>query len=148
MSISEWLHLHDLNSETVFDCISVIEGDHLQLELDGRLADHNDLVGPGVAALDSVVSTAIIPALAAALRIEASMMAELVHLIRWDNIPYGEPPQTIDHGAGQPPEIRIAWQGSISDLICLAHEVAHAVQLQLSVGAFMPPVARESLSII
>jgi hemolysin-activating ACP:hemolysin acyltransferase len=42
----------------------------------------------------------------------------------------------------------MSWQGSISDLMCLAHEVAHAVQLQLSAGSFMPPVARETCAFL
>jgi len=37
----------------------------------------------------------------------------------------------------------MVWQGQPNDLICLAHEVAHAVQINLSNHAFMPPMARE-----
>lgn len=148
MSVSEWLHLHDLNSKTAFDCIWGIECDLLQFDLDGRHEDRDTVAVPDVGALDTAVDAVVTPALAAGLGIERSVLDDLVQSVRWGDLPEGEPPQTIDHGVGQPTEIRIAWQGSISDLICLAHEVAHAVQLQLSAGSFMPPVARETCAFL
>jgi hypothetical protein len=41
------------------------------------------------------------------------------------------------------PVIHIIWSGSVADLICLAHEISHAVQMILSAHVFMVPVARE-----
>jgi len=148
VSVAEWLHLHDLNSETVFDCIGGIEGDALQFDFDVRHADRDTVAGPDVSSLDTAIGTVVVPALAVGLSIEPSVLTELVQPIRWGSLQEGDSPQTIDHGVGQPPEIRIAWQGSISDLMCLSHEVAHAVQLQLSVGSFMPPVARETCAFL
>jgi len=52
-------------------------------------------------------------------------------------------PYTLDRGADAPPKVVIRDMASVHDLLCLAHEIAHAAQLLLSRGSFMPPVARE-----
>ncbi len=52
-------------------------------------------------------------------------------------------PYTVDHGAERAPTILCAYRESPEDLVALAHECAHAVQLTLSKGAFMPPIQRE-----
>ena len=146
--IAEWLRLHELSSDTVSDCIGCIESGHLQLDLDGRAEDQGAAAKSGFESLDLALSTVIIPSFSAALCMESSAFAALVQSIGWNDVSAGELPHTIDHGVGQPPEIRMSWQGSISDLMCLAHEVAHAVQLQLSAGSFMPPVARETCAFL
>lgn len=146
--ISEWLRLHELSVDTVSDCIGCIESGHLPLDLDGRQEDQGTAAKYGFESLDLVLGTVITPALSAALCMESSAFAALVQSIGWNDVSAGELPHTIDHGVGQPPEIRMSWQGSISDLMCLAHEVAHAVQLQLSAGSFMPPVARETCAFL
>jgi hypothetical protein len=63
------------------------------------------------------------------------------------HIPHGDRPHTI-HTEGKSPIVCIAWSNLPEDLICLAHEVAHALQINLSKGAFMPPVAREVCAFI
>ncbi len=55
----------------------------------------------------------------------------------------GSIPYTRDDGPKTSPVVVMGWQGQPNDLICLAHEVAHAVQINLSGHAFMPPMARE-----
>jgi hypothetical protein len=52
-------------------------------------------------------------------------------------------PHTVDRGPDQPVLIALNWEGSPDDVICLAHEVAHAVQIILSDHKQMPPLARE-----
>jgi hemolysin-activating ACP:hemolysin acyltransferase len=146
--IAEWLRLHELSLDTVSDCIGCIESGHLQLDLDGRPTDQGVVARSGFESLDLALSTVIIPSFSAALCIESSAFASLVQSIGWNDGLAGELPHTIDHGVGQPPEIRMSWQGSISDLMCLAHEVAHAVQLQVSAGSFMAPVARETCAFL
>lgn len=146
--IAEWLRLHELSFDTVSDCIGCIEGGHFQLNLDGSEADDRGVAESGFESLDFALHTVIIPAFSAALCMESSAFAALVQSIGWNDVSAGELPHTIDHGVGQPPEIRMSWRGSISDLMCLAHEVAHVVQLQLSAGSFMPPVARETCAFL
>ena len=146
--IAEWLRLHKLSLDTVSDCIGCIESGHLQLDLDGRPTDQGDKAKSVPESLDLALSTVIIPSFSAAFCMESSAFAALVQSICWNDVSASELPHMIDHGAGQPPEIRMSWQGSISDLMCLAHEVAHSVQLQLSAGSFMPPVARETCAFL
>jgi hypothetical protein len=146
--IAEWLHLHELSLDTVSDCIGCIESGHLQLDLDGRPEDEGDGAKSGLETLDLALSTVIIPSFSAALGMESSAFAALVQSICWNDVSSDDLPHAIGHGDGQPPEIRMSWQGSIPDLTCLAHEVAHAVQLQLSAGSFMPPIARETCAFL
>ena len=129
--ISEWLCLHELKSDTVSDCIGCIESGHLQLDLDGRQEGQGAAAQSGFESLDLALSTVIIPSISAALCMDSSVFAAAVQSIGWNDVSAGELPHTIDNGIGQPPEIRMSWQGSVSDLMCLAHEVAHAIQLKL-----------------
>lgn len=50
---------------------------------------------------------------------------------------------TIDHGAAKYPTIMYNYFGEISDLLVVAHEFGHALQIRASKGKFMPPVMRE-----
>jgi len=52
-------------------------------------------------------------------------------------------PHTRDDGPECDPVVVMAWKNKPEDLMCLAHEVAHALQINLSAHVFMPPVARE-----
>jgi hemolysin-activating ACP:hemolysin acyltransferase len=146
--IAEWLRLHELSLDTVSDCLGCIESGHLELDLDVCPEDEGDAAKSGCKTLDCAISTVIIPSFSAALCMESSGLAAFVQSIGWNDVAEDELPHTIDHGVGQPLEIRMSWQRSISDLMCLAHEVAHAVQLQLSAGSFMPPVARETCAFL
>ena len=47
-----------------------------------------------------------------------------------------------------PPEIVVLEPASPADLLSLAHEAAHAAQLILSRGSFMPPLAREACAFL
>lgn len=66
--------------------------------------------------------------------------------IDFDNL--HEPPHTIDLGVGRPPKIVMPWRNRPEDIVCLAHEVAHALQIHLSNHEFMPPMARETCAFI
>ena len=65
-------------------------------------------------------------------------------------VPYeaGFVPYTLDHGADASPEIVVLEPASPADLLSLAHEAAHAAQLILSQGSFMPPLAREACAFL
>lgn len=146
--IADWLYLHALDLETVGHCIEAIESRHLCLDLEGQAAAQGGGSVPGYASFEYALNTAICPSLSTALGIEICAVAEIVRSILWEEVSDGTHPHTIDHGAGQPSEIRMSWRSSVSDLICLAHEVAHTVQLRLSAGSFMPPVARETCAFL
>ncbi|MCP4071059.1 MAG: hypothetical protein GY742_04870 [Hyphomicrobiales bacterium] len=57
-------------------------------------------------------------------------------------------PCTIDNGKNTPPTIVMDWEGTPGNLICLAHETAHALQIILSNHALMPPIARETCAFL
>lgn len=50
---------------------------------------------------------------------------------------------TIDHGPEKYPTIMYHYFGEVSDLLVVAHEFGHALQIRASGGKFMPPVSRE-----
>lgn len=52
-------------------------------------------------------------------------------------------PHTVDRGTDRPVLISLNWGGTADDVICLAHETAHALHILLSNHEQMPPVARE-----
>ena len=58
------------------------------------------------------------------------------------------PPHTIDRGPDKPVLIALNWTESPEDVICLAHEVSHALQIILSDHERMPPVAREACAFL
>ena len=59
-----------------------------------------------------------------------------------------KPPYTIDRGHELSPQIHLPWTGRAQELIWLAHEVAHAVQMKLSDHDLMPPLARETCAFL
>lgn len=50
---------------------------------------------------------------------------------------------TLDNGPGTYPTILFSYRGDAADLMVMAHEFAHALQLRASEGRFTPPVMRE-----
>lgn len=50
---------------------------------------------------------------------------------------------TIDHGVNTYPTILYSFQGKPSDVLIMAHEFAHAVQIRASEGRFVSPIMRE-----
>jgi hemolysin-activating ACP:hemolysin acyltransferase len=146
--IAEWLQVHVLDHDTVYDCLAAVGGGQISFDLQGVVPVKGALGDAGYATVGVVLTSVIGPALAPLLGMETSAVADLIASIRWGDVSEDGHPHTIDHGTGKPPEIRMFWQGSAADLVCLAHEVAHAVQLQLSTGSFMPPVARETCAFL
>jgi hypothetical protein len=146
--IAEWLQVHVLDHDTVYDCLAAVGGGQIVFDVQGVVPVKGALGDAGYATVGVVLTSVIGPALAPLLGMETAAVADLIASIRWGDVSEDGHPHTIDHGTGQPPEIRMSWQGSAADLICLAHEVAHAVQLQLSAGSFMPPVARETCAFL
>lgn len=78
-----------------------------------------------------------------ALQVDLSDVAVRVVLDEAGFVPY-----TLDHGADTSPEIVVLEPASPADLLSLAHEAAHAAQLILSRGSFMPPLAREACAFL
>lgn len=50
---------------------------------------------------------------------------------------------TLDNGAAAYPTIVLSYRGDGADLLVVAHEFGHALQIRASKGRFVPPVMRE-----
>jgi len=62
-----------------------------------------------------------------------------------DKVPQG---LTIDRGSNKLPYISCQLSGQTSDLIIVAHEISHAIQIVASNGSSMPSLAREVCAFI
>lgn len=57
-------------------------------------------------------------------------------------------PYTAYQEGDESPVIFMDWSGQPDDILCLAHEAAHALQILLSNHELMPPIARETCAFI
>ena len=57
-------------------------------------------------------------------------------------------PYTVNRGGEQPPLVRLNYQGHPEDIICLAHELGHAIQYLTAKDEFIPPVTRECAAFV
>jgi len=79
----------------------------------------------------------------------ASMAADTCGAAAWHLIPAPEKPEpafTLDRGPAMPPLVSLHCRGRAADLLALAHEFGHAVQIMATNRAVtgpMPPLARE-----
>lgn len=145
---SDWLVLHGLDVETVADCLTALNDGRLDLNLSAFSSVHGSSGGGRQEpSLCEALRTSIQPALSAAFD-DSEMISQLVSTVTWGPVGPGQPPHTVSGVQDAVPEIRMSWNGSAEDLICLAHETAHAIQLQLSAGSFMPPLARETCAFL
>ncbi|MBN7776745.1 hypothetical protein JYP49_05725 [Nitratireductor aquimarinus] len=55
---------------------------------------------------------------------------------------------TYDHGRRQLPFVSCNYRGQASDILTVAHEFSHALQIVASAGSAMPPLAREVCAFI
>ncbi len=148
MVFSDWLVLHGLDVETVADCLAALNDGHLDLNLSAVSAVQG-YAGGGweEPSLPEALRILIQPAFSAAFG-DQKMIGHLISAVSWRPIGLGQMPHTVSGVQDAVPEIRMSWNGSTEDLICLAHETAHAIQLQLSAGSFMPPLARETCAFL
>lgn len=145
-NISDWKRAHSLSASTVADIIAAngaksfthspsfceegkVYGSDQQVAIEGELGYN--------------LQVYIVPALSNLFG-GSGKVAEMVEQIQFAGLSRGEElPHTEDFGSGQAPVITMEWTGSADDLMCLAHEVAHALQIMMSGHELMPPVARE-----
>lgn len=148
-SVADWLDIHGFDDGLIVDCLDSIESGDLHFDLDGPPVEADASVASvSLPTLQDSLAQFVCPALSDELGIELGLLRKLSQSILWSDVEKDAPPQTIDHGVDRPPEIRLSWGNAASDLVCLAHEFAHAVQLALSAGSFMPPVARETCAFL
>ena len=142
-SVSEWLELHSLDDD---DVVRLLAYPDCVIHFSANCGSHGDPAqASGIDWSDFPVflEGAVVPALEAA--IDCVSVSDLLGSVSWQ-IQQGSSarlPHTVDRGGDTPPEVFLDWDGSPESQICLAHEAGHALQLMLSHGDFMPPVARE-----
>jgi hypothetical protein len=140
-SVSDWLNLHQWTKEDVTEYCNAIKAAY-QPNPESTRTD--DTVKRGPFDLDHSLQNLVQPALNTLLGFADARGYDMssVRIIKYSpsqlDLSFTEWCQKTDG-----PAIHIIWSGSVADLICLAHEISHAVQMILSAHVFMVPVARE-----
>ncbi|MDD7973820.1 hypothetical protein [Roseinatronobacter alkalisoli] len=141
--VSEWLALHGLNPELVQDIISAYRASELRttpaFSMPEISAIEHKASGDQHAAFLAIVQPALLGALNDSASVKAAL-AKIAFVAPSDN---SQTPHVIDHGHGRTPTVSMAWKNDAESLMHLTHEVAHALQINLSQGNKMPPLARE-----
>lgn len=142
-SVFDWLELHSLDDEGVIRILSHSDCELQIVPCRGSLDVSRSADGIDQSDFHLFLTGAVVPALEAA--IDCVSISDLLGSVSWQ-VQQGSSdhqPHTVDKGGATPPEVVLNWDGSPESQICLAHEAGHALQLMLSGGNFMPPVARE-----
>ena len=149
-TVSDWLALHELKAPVLRDILTAYYM--------GELKDHPSVVedlptppnaAPKLGSQAECFETYVIPALVEGFpeqvnigqRVQSCEFKELAD-------PKSCWPYTVDCGAGQSPLVVMNWGGQPTDLMCWAHEAAHALQIILSGTDTMPPIARETCAFL
>lgn len=149
--ISDWLELHDLNVWTAREIVAAQQsglfcGDPFPQR---AVTDGEAVILEFARTRPACVASLVEPVLKDAFG-EVVDCADLLRGIEFADLvdEHDMPPHTIDRGIEAPPLVKMAWRGRAEDVICLAHEIAHAVQIILSKHESMPPVARETCAFL
>lgn len=144
-TVQDWLDLHELTSEEVLDYCGVIRQ---KFQIKRRDVARNGSKGLSFD-LEQSLERLVFPALRDLFGTAPSKTHDLsaVKIVKHKSGDLDLPFTEWDAMANVP-AIHLVWSGTVDDLICLAHEVAHAAQMILCEGALMPPVARETCAFL
>ncbi|KZL17210.1 RTX toxin acyltransferase family protein [Pseudovibrio axinellae] len=137
----DWLDLHELTSEEALKYCDLIS---VKYQPGTSISDIRDNTDGLIFDLDQSLEYLILPSINDLLHTPHDFIDALsrVKVIRYKpgeiKLPYTEWCAETNI-----PIVHLIWSGKPQDLVCLAHEMAHAAQMMLSRGKFMPPVARE-----
>lgn len=137
-TVQDWLELHALTPEEILDYCGQLQGTYTP---DIINAQATDATAGLTLDFDQSLEYLVLPSLHELLGgqdLDLSSVKIVCHKIGEIDLPYTEWCDEISA-----PTIHLVWSGNADDLICLAHEMAHAAQMILSKNEFMPPVARE-----
>jgi hypothetical protein len=136
--VQDWLDLHELTSKEVLEYCDQIQSTY---QPDIIKAQASNASGGLTLNFDKSLECLVLPSLKELLSGQDFDLSS-VKIVRCKagelDLPYTKWCDEISA-----PEIHLVWSGSANDLVCLAHEMAHAAQMILSKNKFMPPVARE-----
>lgn len=143
--LSNWLEIHNFDSCIVSDILEAGQNGALMSAPPRALSgfqNRTDLLEN--TSLKRAFSHLICPAFEQAFG-EDTAIHSVLSQIEFATVEDSEldHPHVIDRGPDTAPLLVMNWHGTASDLTCLAHEVAHAVQISLTKTGSMPPVARE-----
>jgi hypothetical protein len=139
--LSDWLELHELTPETcrvLMDAMSDLEVP------EPGIGDQGE-PGKSTIDLDAAWLTAV-DAMRASFPAHASMIDltfEKTKRVQLSRRHGSRKAATIDNGPAADPVILYSYMGETADLLVLAHEFAHALQIRASGGRFVLPVMRE-----
>lgn len=140
-SVGDWLNLHNLTQREALEYCSAIKSACRPEAANFPAPDSTvDLTFD----LGEALRELILPSLENSIGISGASGWDLssVKIIQYESgkldLPYTE---WSDNDNA--PVIHLVWSKSVGDLICLAHEMAHAAQMILSENSFMPPIGRE-----
>jgi cytolysin-activating lysine-acyltransferase len=144
-TVQDWLDLHELTSEEVLDyCVVIRQKFQIGSRNEPRFRSKG-LSFDMEQSLENLVLPALRDLLGAAASEAHDLSAVKIVKHKAGNL---DLPFTEWDAKANAPAIHLVWSGREDDLICLAHEVAHAAQMILSKGAFMPPIAREACAFL
>jgi cytolysin-activating lysine-acyltransferase len=151
--VLDWLALHSLNAPLALDIITAYQFGFLSSSPSCSLAptyvqDENSLANVPISRMEAF-NDLVIPALMNTFNNAYAIKAilEAIEFKRLTESPLNIP-HTIDLGKTKSPLVVMNWQCLPEDLICLAHEASHALQITMSNGSAMPPVARETCAFL
>ncbi len=102
-SVNEWLHLHDLDPGIVWDCLSAVANQSIDIDLANFPHSDQDFAIAEFSSLPTALKEAVQPALTALLH--PCNIGPLIEAIRWsqNDVADNTPPHTVDHGVDHPP---------------------------------------------
>jgi len=140
--LCDWLALHDLCLADLKKALLVVRRGAARMPAcwAGMIKGWGKAAPPAFSTVEDALRDQIQPALTQTLGLHVNLSDVPMRVVTADS---GFIPHTLDCGTDAPPEIAVRTLESATDLLCLAHESAHAAQILLSRGSFMPPVTRE-----
>lgn len=144
-TVHDWLDLHGLTSEEVLNYCGVIRQKFRFERSDEYRVPSKNLFLDMEQSLERLVFPALRDLLGTAASVTHDLSAIKIVKHRAGDL---DLPFTEWDAMENAPTIHLVWSGTADDLICLAHESAHAAQMILSNGAFRPPVARETCAFL
>lgn len=144
----DWLALHGLRHETIHDILTAFRASELRALPALRSVFHSQSDPNVYPDQSEALKEFVIPALLGQLGSSNAVISALARIRFIAPETPALPPHVIDHGEAGPPRVVMAWSGDALSVLHLAHEVAHAVQINLSQGSAMPPLARETCAFL
>lgn len=148
--INDWLEMHNVNTDDVADITSAyqsgsVEDSPFDRIMYSSLPEHPIEIFERETALRFFVAPALAEAFGSYDKVRKTL--ERVKFARLSPDAKCQP-CTTDNGPGLPPVVAMDWRGTVGDLMCLAHEAAHALQIAFSKHEFMPPLGRETCAFL